>query len=103
MFAKVLCGRNDDAGRKGEEIMKPLWAMQTYELVERLNFQTTPGCHTKSEGLCRHFSRAGDYCSDCIDAELLRRGVDVIKGGSKFVYVREDRIRRKVKGESCGC
>lgn len=72
-------------------------------LISLLDFQASPGVHTFGLGRCGHFARGCGVCSDCIDAELLRRGVDVTKGGSKFVYVREDRIRRKVKGESCGC
>lgn len=69
----------------------------TSTLIAELNYECTPGGHTYRPQRCGHHSRS-PWCSRCIDAELLRRGVDVTRGGTCFVYERVDgRLRRKIK------
>jgi hypothetical protein len=73
----------------------------TKTLIWRLDWQIAPGCKTQSIGVCGHWSRGGWTCGECLDAELLRRGIDLAKGGSQYTYERVDgRLRRKLKGDS---
>jgi hypothetical protein len=73
-------------------------------LISKLDYQCAPGCHTFACGLatkCGHWARGGGWCRECIDRELLRRGVDVVIGGSRYAYERVDgRIRRKLSGRA---
>lgn len=74
----------------------------TDDLLDRLHYQTAPGVHTCSTGECGHTVRGGHYwCCNCLDAELLRRGVDVTVNGSRYQYIRDGRgIMRKRKGQA---
>lgn len=101
----------DRAAMAGELILDPDTAMEfalhligmalasKSKLIEWLAYHTTPGAHTVSDGKCGHAARGGLHCANCIDAELLRRGVDVVAGGTRYAYERVNgRIRRKIKG-----
>lgn len=86
-------------------ISPDIFSARTPDLIARLDFQTQPGAHTfATEGcqVCGGASRGGRiWCAECIDRELLRRFVDLAKGGSRFAYERVDgRLVRKVTGVS---
>jgi hypothetical protein len=65
-------------------------------LTEHLAYQTAPGVHTTLPCECGGRRRpAGAVCAQCIDAELLRRAIDVTKGGTGYGYERVGgRVRR---------
>lgn len=78
---------------------QPLALASESELSDWLAYHTTPGAHTVSDGKCGHAARGGLHCANCIDAELLRRGVDVVECGTRYAYKRfVGGIRRKIKG-----
>lgn len=82
-------------------------AETTDDLIYRLGYQSSPGVHTFGPAECGpdHWSRGcASYCSRCIDEELLRRGIDVTKGGTRYVYERNEagRLVRKQKGSAGG-
>lgn len=84
-----------------EQLAAELAAWTKYDLAWELDYLTGGGnATTVGQAKCGHTARGGHpICEDCIDAELLRRGVDVTKGGSQYAYERVDgHIRRKRKG-----
>jgi hypothetical protein len=46
-------------------------------LLDDLAWQTKPGEHTVSVSACGHPARGGGICANCLDKELLRRGIDI--------------------------
>lgn len=88
---------------KKHTIGADIHSARTPDLIALIDFQACPGEHTfcaESCQVCGGYSRGGRvWCSKCIDAELLRRFVDLAKGGSRFVYERtiDGQLRRKAK------
>lgn len=73
-----------------------LTTLTTDDLLHDLGYETHPGAHTASLAGCGHWSRRY-ACANCIDAELLRRGIDATADGR---YERKHgRIMRK--GAAC--
>lgn len=80
----------------------PLQAYNNFGLIDIAFHQGSRGVHTYGgacEGCGVPTRSCAYYCIRCIDAELMRRGIDLTKGGSAYVFARDDRgLYRKQKG-----
>lgn len=63
----------------------------TDDLIDRLSYQASPGIHTFGLAPCGHWGRGANTCANCIDAELLRRGLDVTTAELDYTYTRGER------------
>ena len=57
--------------------LSPLGEQPTTDQLHALTYQCDRHNMTLQESPCGHMSRGGMHCAACVDAELLRRKVDV--------------------------